>query len=324
MIFIFATGMDSKEKYRELCRTEKSIPLFSRDWWLDVVCGENNWGVLLAENNGVIEAAMPLYTPVSGVVTMPPYAQTMGVWFNPVIKREKYYRELLRKQEICAVFIDKLSEYRSFHQCFHHTFTDWLPFYWKGYRQTTRYTYLLPQINDRELLWKCINQNQKRNIEKARIKYNLVVKKGIPVEEFLEIHTKTYHRQGKKPYHQKIIERLVEEVRRRSQGEIWGAYDEQGRLHGVNFFVWQNDYSYCLASGGDPGMRGSGAHSLIIWEALPDLSTVSEALDFEGSMVKNIEYFNKGFGSIQTPYFSISKGKLTFLDRALIKWKRRG
>ena len=315
--------MTNKEKYRKLCRSEKSIPLFSRDWWLDVVCGENNWKVLLLENNGIIEASMTLYTPVSGVVTMPPHTQTMGIWFNPAIKKEKYYKELLRKQEICNHFLDELSGYRNFLQNFCHTFTDWLPFCWKGYKQTTRYTYILPQINDRELLWENLSNSQKRSIKKARSN-NLVIKKGISMEELLKLHTKTYRRQGKKPYHQKTLARLIEETRRRNQGEIWGAYDEQGRLHAATFFVWQDDFCFCVAEGGDPELRNSGANSLIIWEAISELSTVAKMLDFKGSMEANIEFFNKGFGTIQTPYFAISKGRLTLLDRALIKWKRRG
>ena len=44
--------MTKKEKYQELCKYEKSIPIFSKDWWMDAVCGEDNWDVLLVEGGG--------------------------------------------------------------------------------------------------------------------------------------------------------------------------------------------------------------------------------------------------------------------------------
>ena len=316
--------MTNKEKYKNLCLTEESIPIYSRDWWLDTVCGENLWEVLLYENGGVIEAAMPIYVPTKGVITMPPHTQTMGIWFNPARENSKYNRELSRKQQICAYFLEgKLSGYRCFLQNFSHTFTDWLPFYWKGYKQTTRYTYILSQIADREQLWGDFRKDLKKNITRAKEKYHLTVRRGVPVDDLLDIRNKTYQRQGKKPNDQKILDRVIVECCQRGQGDIWGAYDEQGRLHVAIFFAWQGKYAYCLASGGDPVLRGSGAQSIVMWEAMADLASIAEALDFEGSMVEAIGLFNRSFCAIQVPFFCITKGRLTLLDRALIKLKRK-
>ena len=43
-----AITMNSKERYRILCDHERSIPIFSRDWWLDAVSNEA-WDVSLVE-----------------------------------------------------------------------------------------------------------------------------------------------------------------------------------------------------------------------------------------------------------------------------------
>ena len=315
--------MTDKEKYRNLCREEESIPIYSLDWWLDTVCGEDNWEVLLYENGGVIEASMPIYIPTKGVITMPSHTQTMGIWFNPVRESSKYNKELSRKQQICTYFLEeKLSEYRCFLQNFSHTFTDWLPFYWKGYKQTTRYTYILPQIADRELLWADFRKDLKKNITRAKEKCHLTVRRGVPVADLLDIRNKTYQRQGKRPNDQAILDRVIVECCRRGQGDIWGAYDEQGRLHVAIFFAWQGKYAYCLASGGEPALRGSGAQSLVMWEAMADLASIVESLDFEGSMVEAIGLFNRSFCSIQVPFFCITKGHLTLIDRAFIKLTR--
>lgn len=38
-----------KDEYREFCLNEKNIPIFSKDWWLDSVCGTDNWDVALVK-----------------------------------------------------------------------------------------------------------------------------------------------------------------------------------------------------------------------------------------------------------------------------------
>lgn len=38
-------------------------------------------------------------------------------------------------------FIDNLPKFDYFNMNFHYSITNWLPFYWRGFKQTTRYTY---------------------------------------------------------------------------------------------------------------------------------------------------------------------------------------
>ena len=178
--------MTNKDKYRLLCSNESSLPLFSRDWWLDAACGETKWDVLLAEEKGKIRAAMPLYIPHEGIVSMPVYTQTMGPWFTPEPKDAKYTRTLGQRQAICKEFIDILKAYPHFLQNFNYRITDWLPFYWEGYKQTTRYTYLLNNIQDENLLWENMSPNIRRNITKAKEKFLITTRKGISVDDFLK------------------------------------------------------------------------------------------------------------------------------------------
>ena len=51
--------MSSQERYRRFCREEPTLPIFSQDWWLDAVCGEDGWDASLVEENGQIAGAMP-------------------------------------------------------------------------------------------------------------------------------------------------------------------------------------------------------------------------------------------------------------------------
>ncbi|OAV74356.1 putative protein involved in methicillin resistance [Bacteroidales bacterium Barb7] len=320
--------MTNKDKYRALCQTEPSIPLFSRDWWLDAVCGgENGWDVLLVEEDGQVAAALPLYIPYKGVVAMPLYTQSMGPWFAPASENTKYVTGLGRRQAFCKTFIKTLqNDYPRFQQNFHYGITDWLPFYWEGYQQTTRYTYLLQDLSNLDAVWKEMSQHTRRNITRAKEKYAIAVKKGISATELVKVCAKTFARQGV-PFpatYARLLERLVALCRSRGQGDVWGGYDREGHLCAAVFVVWQESSAYYLAGGGDPLYRDSSAHSFAMWEAIRHvaLSGKSRQFDFEGSMLPGVERFFREFGAVQMPYFAVSKGELSLLRRVWYKLKR--
>lgn len=312
--------MTEKERYKILCNNEPSIPIYSRDWWLDCVCGESSWDVLLCIKNGEIEAAMPYYTPCPGVISMPLYTQTMGIWFNPAFEDRRYSHDLFRKQTICEDFIMRLPAHGYFLQNFHYSFTDWLPFYWNGFRQTTRYTHVLPDIGNPDELWNGLSENIRRNIRKAKNKYQLTVRRNIPVDIFLKLNAQVYQRQGMKLYQPAMLKMLIDIARSRGQGDIWGAYDAENRLHAGAFVVWQENCAYYIASGSDTELRKSGGLALAIWTAINDLSGQDRSFDFEGSMVKGIAHFFRSFGAFQKPYFLIEKGKLGLPGKIRMKF----
>lgn len=309
-----------KDKYRQLCDTEKQIPIFSQAWWLDTVCGKDHWDVLLIEEKEKIQAALPLYIPRRGIISMPSYTQTMGPWFAPESGDTKYTKALGRRQALCKQLLDKLGAHSYFLQNFHYGITDWLPFYWEGYKQTTRYTYLLKGLQQPDLIWENMSPNIRRNITKAKEKHHITVRKGISIDEFLQIQEQTFGRQGiPNKSDTGTLVRLIRTCRQRGQGDLWGGYDEQGRLHAAAFIVWQESSAWYLAGGGNPALRSSGAHSLILWECIRYVSRFTNQFDFEGSMIPGVERFFREFGAIQTPFFTITKGKLSLVDRACLK-----
>lgn len=318
--------MNDKERYRELCAKEPSIPIYSRDWWLDCVCGENKWDVLLFysdRNFDAIEASFPYYIPYRKGITMPAFTQTMGVWFNPNFEKENYSKNLLRRQIICEQLIQCLPKHTYFVQNFHYSFTDWLPFYRKNYHQTTRYTYILPDIRDVSEIERNRSYDIRQNIKKARIKYRMEIKTHLPIEQFLEINAKTYERQREKVYQPKILRRLIETAYSRNQGDTWGAFDQTGELHAAVFVAWQGNCAYYIAGGSDLIGRKSGAHLLALSEAIRAVSNISTAFDFEGSMIPGVERVFRSFGAIQKPYFVMSKGKRNWIRRIIgALWNR--
>ena len=162
--------VDNKDKYRELCRTEKSIPIFSRDWWLDAACGKDNWDVIIVENGGNIVASLP-YTLEKKygfyISRMPILTQKLGPWIR-YPEGQKYSTKLEYEKKIFNELIKQIpSKIDLFLQAFDYSITNWLPFYWNGFKQTTRYTYVLDNLHNLDVIKENFSHSKRQNLKKA-------------------------------------------------------------------------------------------------------------------------------------------------------------
>ena len=92
-------------------------------------------------------------------------------------------------------------------------------------------------------------------------------------------------------------------------------------MHAALYLVWDERAAYYLLGGGDPELRNSGAHSLIMWEAIKHAATVSKTFDFEGSMVEPVERFFRAFGGRQVPYHRVTSINSRFLKAGMFLGK---
>lgn len=300
--------MTNKEKYRLLCKNEPSIPIFSKDWWLDSVAGDA-WDVVLVEKGDQILASMP-YTMRQryglNVISQPALTQTLGPWLRP--STAKYARRLSQEKDLLQKLFEQLPKFAHYQQNWHCTRTNWLPLYWLGYEQTTRYTYRLEDLSSEEQIWGELQENIRREIRKASNKEGVKVRTDLDIEAFLTLNEKVFARQNMAlPYTRDFVRRLDKAAAQNQARKIFIAEDEQGRHHAGVYLIWDDNTAYYLMGGGDPDLRNSGATSLCMWEAIQFAATVTKSFDFEGSMLEPVERFFRAFGAVQTPYFSISK-----------------
>jgi hypothetical protein len=296
--------MTNKEKYIEFCKQEH-IPIYSQYWWLDTLCGKNNWDVLLYEKGGEIWASMPYYMKKKyGFIslTMPKFTQHIGPYIK-YPKNQKYPKKLSLEKEIMNYFINELPKFDSFIQNFHYDITNWLPFHWKNFTQTTNYTYVIEDFtNINENFSKANKRLFKKGID------NIKIIDDLSVEEFYEICKLTYQRQNLKiSYSLEIIKKIFETCNKRKCGKALFAVDDNNNIHSVSYIIWDNYYIYSIIGGGDPKLRNSGAKNLIFFEEMKLAQEKNIGLNFEGSMIENIETFYRSFGATQKPYFNISK-----------------
>ena len=302
--------MNKKTAYRNLCDTETTIPIFSRAWWMDAVCGKENWDVILVEKGGQIVAALPYYFIKKGrkiKIYQPLLTQTNGIWIK-YPEKQKYSTRLSYERKVMREMVEELEKLpiSYYNQNFKYSISNWLPFYWRGFKQTTRYSYIISDLTDLNRIFENFHCSKRRNIRKAEKIVN--IKEDLNIEEFYRLHQMTYGRQGMKlPYSFSFIKKFDEECCKHSCRKIFYAEDLQKRKCGAIYIVWDENSAYYIMGGTDTQLRNSEATSLLLWEAIKFSSKVSKKFDFEGSMIESIEKYFSLFGSEQKQYFNISK-----------------
>jgi len=298
-----------QDRYRQLSEAEPSIPLFCRPWWLDATAGPENWDVALIEKGRRLQAAMPYVRRRRyglSFIGQPVLTQHLGPWLRPAIAG--YAQELAQQKDLLGGLIAQLPKFDHFFQNWSCTQQNWLPFFWSGFQQTTRYTYTLTLTPGPTALWRSFQENARRETRKAKERYRINIRTDLGVERFYSLNKLTFKRQKMPvPYSLDLLNRIDRACEERDCRRIFFAEDPEGRLHAAAYLVWDENRAYYLMGGGDPALRNSGAGSLCMWEAIQFAATVSKTFDFEGSMLEPVERFFRGFGAIQTPYFSLTK-----------------
>jgi len=239
------------------------------------------------------------------VVSQPPLTQYLGPWIKKT--NAKYAEKISREKKLMGLLIDQIPKYAMFLQNWHFSCTNWLPFYWRGFSQTTKYTYRLESISDENEIWSGFKQNVRTDIKKAMNRSELRVRTDLGIKEFLTLNTKVFSRQGKPvPYTADLVYKLDSAAADHNCRKIFIAEDPSGQKHAGIYLIWDENSAYYLMGGGDPKLRNSGATSLCMWEAIRFASTVTKSFDFEGSMIEPVERFFRSFGATQTPYHSMS------------------
>ncbi len=310
--------LSTKEKYNAFCE-KAQVPIFVRDWFLDTACMGGKWEVVFEEQKGEVIAALPFFIKKKfgfNYIVMPPFVRYMG----PLLLPE--YQNLKEQHRIYQNLIAGLPRVDSFNQNFEPGVTNWLPFYWEGYRQSTRYTYRL-DISDTESVFNQFALDIRRNIKKAEKRVE-ITETGTAAE-FYRVHKMTFDRQGKGlPYSRKNFINHIRALEERGLAKMFFARDEQGRIHAVSCLMRDGDMAYYHISGGDPALRKSGAGILLVWHIICYAREVWDVrtFDFEGSMIKNVEQVWHRAGAYQVSYFNIRKNNSRMFS--LVEQVRRG
>lgn len=305
--------MTNKEAYSEFCKSTY-VPIYSQPWWMDAVCGPENWDVWLYRTGDEtvhgVEAAMPYYMEQRGpyrYITKAPLTQNNGIVFGydsarGAVTRAEWEEKIINAA--CA-FIKSL-DLDVYEQQYHYSFQNWQPFFWNNYTNALRYTYVIPDTSDMERVDRGITSKYRKKIRKGQRLTRVCT--DITADEFYTEHEKIFSRQGLPcPFSREFWLRLYGACMEHEAGQAFCARDEAGNIHALLYMVWDERSAYELLGGYMQEFSSSQAHPALIYHAITVAHEKGLAYDFEGSMIHRIARARRQFGGIPTPYYRIRK-----------------
>jgi glycosyltransferase involved in cell wall biosynthesis/RimJ/RimL family protein N-acetyltransferase len=279
--------------------------VFCYSWWLDTIT-KGNFKILAVFENDEIVAGMPLAYYL-GKINEPPLTRTLGPLFTD-LSELPHGKEITKKRQWLEIMLEEipLDEFEQFSTS--HNFTDWLPFRWRGLKQSTRYTHIITYEDKTEKeIWHGLNKGHKAAVQKAR---RLKLKARV-VDDFdllYDLVEKTYIRQGLTfRFSRDDFRNLDEKVKNHGNRIIIAVFDHDNVPHAAAYISFNPKSAFLLLTGSDTQFRHMGSHTQVVWEAIAHFREKVEYFNFGGSDIQRIEAHIKGFGGELRQYFHIYK-----------------
>lgn len=294
--------------------SENDLPIFFHSWWLDALSHRDNWGVCISKDkDGSIVGVLPYYFTSflnQKIIRTPPFTPYIGVWLKYPEGVWDNRKKISFENKIIDDLLDQLPKVAWYHQIHPGQLENWLPFHWQGFRQSTRYHFIIKK----ERLGLEIKKEQKKNIRTGEKYFKIIETQD--AESNLSLVKKSYSRQGAKAdFPESIYFLLAEAIFSKNQGLVLQAVDrESKRTIASQFLLWDSKYIYLWMHGLDrsqPNFRG--ASSILIWHAIQLAKKKNLDVNFCGSMLPGVAHFNESFGAEMMPVHQIYKASNRFL-----------
>lgn len=304
--------MNNKEIYEGFVKSEAVyIPVYSKPWWLDAVCGKDNWDVWLYMKGEEVIAAMPYYHEIRGeyqYITKTPVTQNNGLIFRYPDGTSYVRRQSIREEVInnACDYIESLG-LDVYEQQYHYTFDNYLPFFWRGYKAIPRYTYVIDTLGrSEESIWGDISSKRRSIIKKGQ--RNGCYSEDIGSDEFYKEHEKIFLKQGMQcPFSKELWDRLYNASVENESGKIVCYKNSEGCITSLSFIVWDDKSVYLIMGGGIPEYQNQDTYAALIWHSICFAHDHGRSFDFEGSMIKRISKSFSEYGGIPREYYRIRK-----------------
>ncbi|MCW2925342.1 MAG: family N-acetyltransferase [Thermoleophilia bacterium] len=287
---------DEREAYAAFLALSRQRSVFAEPWWLDATTGSARaWSPnLLRAADGSVRAAWPLPvrpTRVGLVGTTAPYTPWLGPLLPdaaPGVARTSADVELLEAlaaslvghAHVEAACLPELDY--------------WTPLSWHGFEQTTRTTWRLAHAGDVDATRAAMRKGTRRKLSIAE-RDALVVEEG-SVADLLVACEATFAQQGAAVPAAAALDRAARAALERERGTVLVVRSAEGTLAAAGLFVEDDRRSYAIAYGRGPGEDVDGASTLLLWAGIRRAAERGLGFDFEGSMIRSIERFVRGFG----------------------------
>jgi len=294
---------------------------------MDIVCIKGSWDVILSEDaDGNLEGVLVYHMRKHlgfRIILMPMQTPYNGIY---ILHKEEHKTSsrIAYENQVSEKLLSALPTHALYYQQYSPQIQNLLSHTWLEYKHTSRYTYLLDLTNkSEEELWNQLKAKARNTIRKA-MKVSVI--KEIDFSEFWDhCETSFVNKKQNNPYNKEVLSKLYSHYSLSGNCKIYACIgNEDSKIFGATFCISDNDTTYYMSGYHNPAYDDIGAMSYLLWYNITH--TDSLTFDFEGSMIKPIEYFFRAFGGELTPHHKVWKvnnpilklalkfKKLTFLD----------
>lgn len=301
--------MANKEAYQNFVN-KNPVSLYCQPWWMDAVCGPENWDVWLYRKGDEILAAMPYYMETRGTyryITKAPLTQSNGILFQHD-SRSKLQKRASFEEKVIDEAVSWLAqqELDVYEQQYSHRFVNWQPFFWHQFKCVLRYTYIIENTAQMDAVMSGYSAKLRNDIKKGQ--QNAAAVETLEPDVFYREHEKIYTKQGLScPFSYELWMRLYRACVENSSGTTLCVRNQEGKISSLAFLAWDDSYVYLLMGGAIPSLSHENTFSYLVHKSIALAGEKGLAFDFEGSMIKRIAKAFRDYGGVPTPYYRIRK-----------------
>jgi len=288
---------------------------------MDAVCIKGDWGVVVSLDKdknleGVLIYHIRKYRGFTFIL-MPPMTFYNGIYLN-YRNNIKNHSKITFENTIIPKLLNKLPKHDLYYQQYSPQLKNWNSLYWKKYSQSTRYSYIINTQKGEAALWDELKGNVRRNIKKSKAVCSI---EDVNFERFWESLESSFNQRNKKPpFNKSVLSGLCKKMLENKVARLAVCKkNETGEVLAGTFTVSDKNCTYYVCGFYSPTNKEIGGLSYLLWQNIIDAPT--SLFDFEGSMIKEIEYFFRAFGGDLTPHYKIWKVNNPIV-RFLLKFKK--
>jgi hypothetical protein len=311
-----------RQDYRAFLKAHPQLPVFYQDWWLDAICGIDNWSVVIAyENEGQPAGCWPYYISMRfrGLIStldQPPFTRFCGPLIgSPEIDLQPA-RALSRNNRILRELSQQLPRRPLRRATTHYDFDQAQPLIKLGWRARRFYSYRLrsDQFSAAELY--------ERLDGKVRTDLRKVEPTGQRIQPLKDptivsrLQQRVYDHRSQQSEERRFksfrfrpggsskeifpaagFERLFSAAGAHGQAVGWTFHDQADRVVAAVWLPYDKTSAYLSIAASDPDVRHEeAAISQLIWHAVQWCVRRKLIFDFEGSSLPGVEEFYRGWG----------------------------
>jgi hypothetical protein len=293
--------------------------VFLKDWWLDVVCGDE-WDVAIKMKGDNVAGVWPYHIAKRAGVNI-----LRNAMLTPYMGPHVFLPKDLKPQnadrfenETIESLIKELPQAPVWNLSLMPDNKQAGIYRRYGLQAEVQQTFLINLEQSEEQLQANMNENTRRNIKsKISIENNVA---ALSLLYQYQQHTLKSKQVGQ-PYSEADMQQLMDACMEHESTALWTA-TENNEVMAIVWNVWDEQTCYYFMGAQKPGGDSSKAMTALLWHSILEArKRGNKIFDLEGSMDAGVERFFRGFGGERSLYLVLKKNN-SFIWKAAEKIRK--